>query len=88
MAEGARRLLGATYALSTTGVAGPDPQEGQPVGTVFVGVAGPDGASPWLASSSAATGRTIQERTCDEALAALAGDSATGRTGPPVALGP
>ena len=43
MAAGARRLLGADWALSTTGVAGPDEQEGQPVGTVYVGVAGPDG---------------------------------------------
>ena len=45
MAEGARSLLGATYAVSTTGVAGPDRQEGKPVGTVYVGVAGPDGTA-------------------------------------------
>jgi nicotinamide-nucleotide amidase len=31
----------ATWALRTTGVAGPDPQDGVPVGTVFVAVAGP-----------------------------------------------
>jgi PncC family amidohydrolase len=43
MARGARTRLGATYALSTTGVAGPDPQEGQPVGTVFVALSGPEG---------------------------------------------
>jgi len=43
MARGARARLGSTYALSTTGVAGPDPQEGKPVGTVFVGVSGPEG---------------------------------------------
>jgi len=43
MAEGVRRLLGSTYGVSTTGVAGPDRQEDKPVGTVFVGVAGPDG---------------------------------------------
>jgi PncC family amidohydrolase len=43
MARGARERLGATYALSTTGVAGPDPQEGKAVGTVFVGVSGPEG---------------------------------------------
>ena len=45
MAEGARRASGATWALSTTGVAGPDggtPEK--PVGLVYVGVAGPDGA--------------------------------------------
>lgn len=43
MARGVRRELGATYGVSTTGVAGPDSQEGHPVGTVFVAVAGPDG---------------------------------------------
>jgi PncC family amidohydrolase len=45
MASGVRKLLGADWALSTTGVAGPDTQDDQPVGTVFVGVAGPDGES-------------------------------------------
>ena len=44
MAEGARRVLGANVALATTGVAGPAEQEGQAVGTVFLGLA-MDGAS-------------------------------------------
>ena len=44
MASGVRTLIGADWAVSTTGVAGPTEQEGQPVGTVFVGVAGPTGA--------------------------------------------
>ena len=39
MAEGARKTLGADVALATTGVAGPIEQEGQPVGTVFLGLA-------------------------------------------------
>jgi len=39
MAEGARRVLGADVGLATTGVAGPAEQEGQPVGTVFLGLA-------------------------------------------------
>jgi nicotinamide-nucleotide amidase len=43
MAAGVRRLVGADYAVSTTGVAGPTTQEGKPVGLAFVGVAGPDG---------------------------------------------
>ena len=39
MAEGVRRLLGADVGLSLTGVAGPDEQDGQPVGTLWVGLA-------------------------------------------------
>jgi nicotinamide-nucleotide amidase len=42
MASGVRDRLGATWGLATTGVAGPDPQDGKPPGTVFVGLAGPD----------------------------------------------
>ncbi len=38
MADGVARRLGADVGLSITGVAGPDMQDGQPVGTVFVGV--------------------------------------------------
>jgi nicotinamide-nucleotide amidase len=41
MASGVRSLMGATYGLATTGVAGPDPADGKPVGTVYVAVAGP-----------------------------------------------
>lgn len=43
MARGVRETLGADWGIATTGVAGPEPQDGQPVGTVFVAVAGPDG---------------------------------------------
>ncbi len=44
MAEGARRVFGSDYALSTTGVAGPDGgTEEKPVGLVFVGFAEPAG---------------------------------------------
>ncbi len=45
MAQGARRVLGADVGLAVTGVAGPDVQDGQPVGTLCVGIALPDGTS-------------------------------------------
>jgi nicotinamide-nucleotide amidase len=38
MAEGARRRLSAGVGAATTGVAGPDPADGQPVGTVHIAV--------------------------------------------------
>jgi nicotinamide-nucleotide amidase len=41
MAAGARERCGATWGLSTTGVAGPGPQDGVPEGLVFVAVDGP-----------------------------------------------
>ena len=41
MAEAAQRVLGADVGISATGVAGPDEMEGQPVGTVFYGIAVP-----------------------------------------------
>ena len=43
MAAAVRDLLGADVGVSTTGVAGPDPQEGKPVGLVYVGCADPRG---------------------------------------------
>ncbi|MFF3406417.1 CinA family protein [Streptomyces sp. NPDC002742] len=44
MAAGVRKALGADWGISTTGVAGPEPQDGQPVGTVYVAVDGPSAA--------------------------------------------
>lgn len=43
MATGVRRLLGADVAIAVTGAAGPDPQDGRPPGTVFVGIDAGDG---------------------------------------------
>ncbi|MBF0805481.1 MULTISPECIES: competence/damage-inducible protein A [unclassified Streptococcus] len=45
MAEGARARTGADLAISLTGVAGPDQLEGQEVGTVWLGLAGPTGTN-------------------------------------------
>lgn len=44
MARGVRERLGTTYGLAVTGVAGPEPQDGHPVGTVHVTVADFGGA--------------------------------------------
>lgn len=52
MAAGVRNALTidgepATWGISTTGVAGPDPQDGKAVGTVFVGIASAAGAEAY-----------------------------------------
>ncbi|MDA2815067.1 nicotinamide-nucleotide amidohydrolase family protein [Nocardiopsis sp. RSe5-2] len=39
MAEGARSALAAGFGLAVTGVAGPEPQDGRPVGRVYAAVA-------------------------------------------------
>jgi nicotinamide-nucleotide amidase len=55
LATGVRDKLGADWGVSTTGVAGPAPQDGQPVGTVYVAVAAP-GAERALAQRVFAEG--------------------------------
>lgn len=39
MAAGVRRVVGADIGIATTGVAGPEPHQGQAVGTVWLGLA-------------------------------------------------
>ncbi|RYC10769.1 CinA family protein [Nocardioides zhouii] len=70
MARGVRGRLDATWGVATTGVAGPDMQDGQPVGTVWVAVAEPDHVAARLL---ALTGdrRAIREATCEAALSLL-----------------
>lgn len=70
MASGVRALTGATFGLSTTGVAGPTEQEGKPPGTVFVGLAGP-GMVEAVALELSGERDEIQERSCREALEAF-----------------
>lgn len=43
LADGARRVCVADWGVGTTGVAGPDPQNGVPVGTVYLACRGPGG---------------------------------------------
>ena len=70
MAAGVRRLIGATWALSTTGVAGPAPQEDTPPGVAYVAVDGP-GAQEVLSLELAGDREHICQTTCQEAVRLL-----------------
>lgn len=71
MADGARSAVGATYAVSTTGVAGPGPSEGVPAGRVFIAVIGPT-ARHVVPLDLRGTREEIQDLTCHYALSELA----------------
>jgi len=72
MAVGVRDRLDATWGMATTGVAGPDPQEGHPVGTVWIAVSGPEGGRTQLLHLDG-TRREIREATCRNVLSAIDG---------------
>jgi competence/damage-inducible protein CinA-like protein len=66
MATGAAHLLKADIGLSLTGVAGPDTQDDQPVGTVFVGLSYPSVEVVALALSG--TRQLVRERAATYSL--------------------
>lgn len=70
MAEGARRRLGTDWAVATTGVAGPEPHDGKPVGTVCLGLAGPRGSTA-VELNAAGDRPAIRTATVDAALERL-----------------
>ncbi|WP_113701647.1 CinA family protein [Nonomuraea lactucae] len=73
MAAGVARLCEATYGLAVTGVAGPEPQDGKPVGTVHVAVSGP-GGEIWARDLRLQGSRErIRVKTVDEAVDLLTG---------------
>ncbi|KAJ3577227.1 hypothetical protein NPX13_g3341 [Xylaria arbuscula] len=85
MAEGARRATTfddtpTTWGIGTTGVAGPDSQDGKPVGTVFIGITSPYGTEAWGPFSFPGTRERVREATVAEALARLR-DALTARKG-------
>jgi nicotinamide-nucleotide amidase len=80
MARGAAAVTGAAWGIGTTGVAGPDGQDGHPPGTVHVGLVGP-GVSTALALELLGGREAIQDRTCAEALSALEGMLSTAEAG-------
>jgi nicotinamide-nucleotide amidase len=71
MAEGARRVLGSTVAIATTGVAGPDEQEGHPPGTCFVGLALPGTPAESRALHFVGDRQRIRERATFTVLGSL-----------------
>lgn len=81
MAAGARRVCRADYAVATTGAAGPEPHDGKPVGTVFIGVAGPHGTAVTghvFDGDRAAIRRAATQAALEALLEALAQDPETG----------
>ncbi|WP_299425409.1 CinA family nicotinamide mononucleotide deamidase-related protein [uncultured Meiothermus sp.] len=69
MAATARAALNSTYALSTTGVAGPEELEGQPVGTLYIGLAGPNNTSSRHYRLPGASREMLRQRAAHAALA-------------------
>ncbi|MHA2789186.1 CinA family protein [Corynebacterium sp. S7] len=57
MARGVRRVCGSTWGVSLTGVAGPDLQDGHPVGEVYIGISGPNWTAAWPAAELVAPER-------------------------------
>jgi nicotinamide-nucleotide amidase len=83
MAIGVRSLMGATYGLATTGVAGPDQVDGKRVGTVFVAVVGP-GSSRVKALSLSGDRADVRAQSVLAVLALLAEElGAQSREEPP-----
>ena len=76
LARGVRERLSASWGVGVTGVAGPQPQDGKAVGTVFLSVVGP-GPDEGLESVSELNltgGRnTIRVQIVEQAVALLAG---------------
>jgi nicotinamide-nucleotide amidase len=71
MAVGVRDRLDATWGLGLTGVAGPDPQDGKEVGTLFVGLAGPAGTSQVASVVLPGDREMVRSRAVDVALRLL-----------------
>ncbi|WP_314033982.1 nicotinamide-nucleotide amidohydrolase family protein [Dietzia sp. CH92] len=71
LAVGAARRCGADVGVGLTGVAGPDTQEGRPVGTVYVGLSVP-GRPAWSVPLSLPGDRAaIRRAACEAALGLL-----------------
>lgn len=86
LADGARRCCAADWGLATTGVAGPTAQDGHPVGTVYVAVAGPGGAPAYAFVRHLRLSGSRPEIRAGTVAAALALLDGVVGTGPPAGL--
>ncbi|MEO6502354.1 MAG: CinA family protein [Jatrophihabitantaceae bacterium] len=76
LARGVRSQLSASWGVGVTGVAGPQPQDGKAVGTVFLSVVGPgpdDGIESVSELNLAGDRNTIRMQTVEQAVALLTG---------------
>lgn len=74
LARGVRRRLSASWGIGVTGVAGPQSQDGRPVGTVFVAVVGPaDGGETVSELNLGGDRNRIRAHTVEQAVALLIG---------------
>lgn len=71
LAAGAARRCAADWGLAVTGVAGPEPRDGHPVGQVYVGIYAPDGSAAVDELSLEGDRREIREATVEAAFTAL-----------------
>ncbi|GAA1843231.1 CinA family protein [Microbacterium koreense] len=70
MATGVREALGADVGVATTGVAGPEPQDGRPVGTLYIAVVTPASAAVSALELSAGSRSGVREAATSAALEA------------------
>lgn len=74
LARGVRSRLSASWGVGVTGVAGPQPQDGKAVGTVFLSVVGPgDGIESVSELNLSGNRNTIRVQIVEQAVALLAG---------------
>ncbi|MBV7295270.1 CinA family protein [Corynebacterium sp. TAE3-ERU12] len=71
LADGARDRCGSDWALSLTGVAGPDPQDGHQPGEVWCGVAGPHGSRAVLLPIEGQSREEIRHESASRAVQLL-----------------
>jgi PncC family amidohydrolase len=71
MARVARERLGADLGIGVTGVAGPEPLEDKPVGTVHIGLDDPDRSGQAVSYAFAQSRAAIKRRAVTTALALL-----------------